>query len=43
MEDYAGLRQQIIETDDDNDPAHENTPKTNNKTTTGETELNCTG
>ena len=47
MEDHAELRRQGIEVDYDNDPAPENTPKTNNtKTTaarTSDTELNWTG
>ena len=34
MEDYADLIRQGIEVNDDNDPAPENTPQTNNTTTT---------
>ena len=40
MEDYAELRQQVIEVYDDNDPAPGNIPQTNNTTTTAETEFN---
>ena len=43
MEDYSELRQQLIEVDDDNDPAPENIPQTNNTTTPAETEYNWTG
>ena len=47
MEDYAELRQQGIEVDYDNDPEPENTPQTNNTTTTAartsETALNWVG
>ena len=42
MEDYSQLRRQGIEVDDDNDPIPENTPQTNNTTTTAETALNWT-
>ena len=40
MDDYAELRRQGIEVDDDNDTSPENTPQTNNTTTTAEKELN---
>ena len=43
MEDYAELRRQGIEVDDDNYPAPNNIPPKNNTTTTAETALNCTG
>ena len=43
MEDYAELRQQGIEVDDNKDTAPENIPQTNNTTTAAETELNWTG
>ena len=47
MEDYAELRRKVIEVDDDNNPAPDNIPQTNNTTTTAartaETALNFTG
>ena len=46
-EDYSELRRQVIEVDDNNYPAPENIPQTNNTTTTAartsETALNWTG
>ena len=42
MEDYAVLRRQGIEVDENNDPALDKTPQTNNSTTTSETALNWT-
>ena len=47
MEDYAELRRQVIDVDDDNDSAPQKIPQTNNTTTTAtrtsETEFNWTG
>ena len=43
IEDYAELRRQIIEVDEDNDPSPQNTPQTNNTTTTTEIALHWTG
>ena len=47
MEDYAELRRKVIEVYDDNYPAHDNIPQTNNTTATAartsETALNWVG
>ena len=43
MEDYAGLRLQVIEFDDNNYPDPDNIPQTNNTTTNSETALNWNG
>ena len=42
MEDYSELRQKGIEVDDDNNPAPEKIPQTNNTKKTAETALNWT-